>query len=109
MKRVEKRGIVVGFNGASGAIGGIRLLEASRGHHVEVRLVMTKRAERKIVEETDKSTTYVPGLADIADNVLNIGACVASGSFTDGMLVAPCSIRTASAIEYCVAGNLRGA
>lgn len=102
-----KRRIIVGMTGASGAVYGIRLLEALRDHRLEVHLVMTKPAERTIVEETDKSIPYVRGLADVVHNVANIGASIASCSFrTDGMAVAPCSIRTVSAIAYCLADNL---
>lgn len=103
----NKRRIIVGITGASGAVYGIRLLEALRGRDLEVHLVMTKPAERTIVEETDKSIAYVRGLADVVHNVPNIGASIASGSFrTEGMVVAPCSIRTVSAIAYCLADNL---
>jgi 4-hydroxy-3-polyprenylbenzoate decarboxylase len=103
----HQRRIIVGMTGASGAVYGIRLLEALRDHRLEVHLVMTKPAERTIVEETDKSVAYVRGLADVVHNVANIGASIASGSFrTDGMAVAPCSIRTVSAIAYCLADNL---
>jgi 4-hydroxy-3-polyprenylbenzoate decarboxylase len=102
-----QRRIIVGMTGASGAVYGIRLLEALRDHRLEVHLVMTKPAERTIVEETDKSVAYVRGLAAVVHNVANIGASIASGSFrTDGMAVAPCSIRTVSAIAYCLADNL---
>jgi flavin prenyltransferase len=102
-----KRRIVVGITGASGAIYGIRLLEALRGRDLEVHLVMTKPAERTVVEETDKPLRYVRELADVVHSVSNIGATIASGSFRcEGMVVAPCSIRTVAAIAYCMADNL---
>lgn len=102
-----KRRIVVGITGASGAIYGIRLLEALRGRDLEVHLVMTKPAERTVVEETDKPLSYVRELADVVHSVSNIGATIASGSFKcEGMVVAPCSIRTVAAIAYCLADNL---
>jgi 4-hydroxy-3-polyprenylbenzoate decarboxylase len=101
------RRIVVGITGASGAIYGIRLLEALRGRGLEVHLVMTKPAERTVVEETDKPLRYVRELADVVHSVSNIGATIASGSFKcEGMVVAPCSIRTVAAIAYCLADNL---
>ena len=103
----QKRRIVVGVTGASGAVYGIRLLEALRGKDVEVHLVLSKPAERTIVEETDKPLRYVRELADVVHSISNIGASIASGSFKcEGMVVAPCSIRTASAIAYCLADNL---
>ena len=107
MKSDEKRRIIVGMTGASGAIYGIRLLEVLRDHDLDVHLVMSKPGERTIVEETDKSVAYVRKLADVVHNVSNIGASIASGSFkTEGMVVAPCSIHTASAIACCMADNL---
>jgi 4-hydroxy-3-polyprenylbenzoate decarboxylase len=107
MNAQEERRIVIGMTGASGAIYGIRLLEALRPAGVEVHLVITKPAERTIVEETDRSISDVRKLADVVHSVSNIGASIASGSFrTEGMVVAPCSIRTASAIAYCLADNL---
>jgi 4-hydroxy-3-polyprenylbenzoate decarboxylase len=107
MSSDPKRRIVVGVTGASGAVYGIRLLEALRGNDLEVHLVMSKPAERTIIEETDKSLQYVRELADVVHSVSNIGASIASGSFkSEGMVVAPCSIRTVSAIAYCLADNL---
>lgn len=101
------RRLVVGITGASGAIYGVRLLEALRGQGLEVHLVMTKPAERTILEETGWPLTEVRELADVVHHVSDIGASIASGSFrTEGMVVAPCSIRTVSAIAYCLADNL---
>lgn len=103
----QPRRIVVGISGASGAIYGIRLLEVLRKQDLEVHLVMTKPAERTIVEETGRSISDVRALAHVVHNISNIGASIASGSFkTQGMVVAPCSIRSASAIAYCLADNL---
>jgi 4-hydroxy-3-polyprenylbenzoate decarboxylase len=103
----QRRRIIVGISGASGAIYGIRLLEALSTLDFEVHLVMSKPAERTILEETDATIAYVRGLASVVHDVANIGASIASGSFkTQGMVVAPCSIRTASAIAYCLAYNL---
>ncbi len=103
----EKRRIIVGLTGASGAIYGVRLLEMLRDRGLEVHLVMTKPAERTIVEETDRTVPQVRELADVVHNVANIGASIASGSFqTEGMIVAPCSVRTAAAIAHCLTDNL---
>jgi flavin prenyltransferase len=107
MERTSRPRIVVGITGASGAIYGVRVLEALRSQDLEVHLVMTKPAERTLVEETDKSLAEVRGLAHVVHHVADIGASIASGSFrTEGMIVAPCSVRTASAIAYCMADNL---
>jgi 4-hydroxy-3-polyprenylbenzoate decarboxylase len=103
-----KRALVVGISGASGAIYGIRLLEALKDHaEVATHLVVTKPAERTIAEETDRDMASVRALASVVHPVSDIGAAISSGSFpTMGMVVAPCSIRTVSAIAYCQADNL---
>lgn len=100
--------LIVGISGASGVIYGIRLLEVLHGHReVETHLVMTKPAERTIVEETSWEPGAVRSLASVVHPVTDVGASLASGSFpTMGMVVVPCSIRTASAIAYCQADNL---
>lgn len=100
--------LVVGISGASGAIYGIRLLEALRDRtDIETHLVVTKPAERTIVEETSWDPAAVRGLADVSHPVTDIGAPIASGSFlTSGMVVAPCSIRTVSAIAYGLTDTL---
>lgn len=105
MKRIG-----VGITGATGVIYGIRLLELLRGYpEVETHLVISSPGKRTIVEETEYGVTEVEGLAHYHYDNRDIGAALASGSFrTDGMVVAPCSIKTASAIAYCHAGTLIG-
>ena len=107
MDSLEKRRIIVGLTGASGAIYGVRLLETLHEAGLEVHLVMTKPAERTIAEETGRSVAQVRALADVAHNVANIGASIASGSFlTEGMIVAPCSASAVSAIAHGYADDL---
>jgi 4-hydroxy-3-polyprenylbenzoate decarboxylase len=103
-----RRPLVVGISGASGVVYGIRLLEVLKGHaDVETHLVVTKPAERTIAEETAWDLAAVRALAAVVHPVGDIGASIASGSFlTMGMVVAPCSMRTASAVAYCQADNL---
>lgn len=105
---IGTRRLVVGISGASGVIYGIRLLEVLRGDpSIETHLVLSKPAERTIVEETAWEVASVRALADVCHPIGDIGASVASGSFTTmGMVVVPCSIHTASAIAYCQADNL---
>jgi flavin prenyltransferase len=102
------RRLVVGLSGASGVIYGIRLLEILRGHReIETHLVVTKPAERTIVEETSYRIAEVKALASVVHPLTDIGASIASGSFrTMGMAVIPCSIHTVSAIAYCQSDNL---
>jgi flavin prenyltransferase len=94
------RRVVVGISGASGTIYGIRLLEQLRKDaSIETHLVMSASAKRTLVEETTHSVRQVEGLADVVYDDRDIGASLASGSFrTAGMIVAPCSIKTLSAL-----------
>lgn len=93
--------IIVGISGASGAILGIRALEALRAAKVETHLVVSKSAALTISSETDYSLAQVRALADVVHKSENVGAEIASGSFkTIGMIVIPCSIRSLSEIAY---------
>jgi flavin prenyltransferase len=101
------RRLVVGISGASGAIYGIRLLEVLKHSDVETHLVISRAGARTIVEETGRSVSSVRELAAVNHQVSDIGAAIASGSFqTAGMVVAPCSIRTASEIAYGTTSTL---
>ena len=104
----EKPRLIVGLSGSSGLPYGIRLLEVLHklGTH-EVHLILTDAAKLNISVETDWRVKDVEALADVVHNVMNISASIASGSFrTEGMIVAPCSIRTLSAITHSFADNL---
>lgn len=102
------RRLVVGISGASGAVYGIRLLELLRDTRgVESHLIVSDSAKRTIAEETDWAVADVEDLAARRYSNRDIGAAVASGSFkTDGMVIAPCSIKTAAAIAHCAADTL---
>jgi 4-hydroxy-3-polyprenylbenzoate decarboxylase len=88
--------LIIGITGASGAIYGIRALQALRAAGgIETHLVLTAAAKQTIVAETDLSASDVTALADVVYNEKDIGASLSSGSFrTIGMLVAPCSVKT---------------
>ena len=94
--------IIVGMSGASGSIYGIRILEMLRAmDDVESHLVMSRYARLNIEIETSHSVEYVTELADVVHNANNQAASIASGSFkTDGMVMAPCSMKTLSAITH---------
>ena len=104
---VERR-MVIAITGASGAIYGIRALEILRERpEVETHLVISDSGRATITQETRRSLDEVRSLADVVHPFRELGASIASGSFrTDGMLVAPCSIRTLSAIANCATGDL---
>jgi 4-hydroxy-3-polyprenylbenzoate decarboxylase len=100
--------LVVGMSGASGSIYGIRLLEVLRDvAGRETHLVVSRAAKRTLVEETDYTVRDVEALATRAYDDRDVGAALASGSFhTAGMVVAPCSIKTLSALANCYADTL---
>jgi 4-hydroxy-3-polyprenylbenzoate decarboxylase len=95
--------LIVALTGASGVIYGIRTLEILRGlPEIETHLVLSPSAARTIAEETDYSIDQVRALGDEVYSHKDIGAAIASGSFrTEGMLVAPCSVKTLSGIANC--------
>jgi 4-hydroxy-3-polyprenylbenzoate decarboxylase len=102
------RRILVGISGASGAIYGVRLLEALRATpEVEVHLIVSALGKRTLVEETDLSLKEVEALAHVVYDNRDLGAAPASGSFhRAGMVIAPCSIKTVSALANCYADTL---
>jgi 4-hydroxy-3-polyprenylbenzoate decarboxylase len=108
MSPSQKLRLIVGLSGSSGLPYGIRLLEVLRKVSThEIHLILTDAAKLNISVETDWRVKDVEALADIVHNVQNISASIASGSFrTEGMIVAPCSIRTLSAIVHSLADNL---
>jgi flavin prenyltransferase len=101
------RRIVVGISGASGAIYGVRMLEALRDAGVETHLVMSHSAEITLAKETRFKLAEVRALATHWRQQTDIGADISSGSFrTMGMVVAPCSVRSMSEIASGVTSGL---
>lgn len=101
------RRIVIGISGASGSIYGYRALEALRDAGVETHLVTSTQALRTIELETDKSVRDFEALAHTVHRDDDLAASISSGSFqVEGMIVIPCSIRSASAIAYSMNSNL---
>ena len=99
--------LIVGITGASGAIYGVRLLEQLRELPVETHLIATRWARITIEHETGRSFADVRALADVVYSEGDQSAAVSSGSFvTDGMIIAPCSMKTVAAIATGFAHNL---
>jgi 4-hydroxy-3-polyprenylbenzoate decarboxylase len=99
--------LIVGISGASGAIYGVRLLEALRKAQVPSHLVVSKSAALTLKAELDMTVNQVRDLADVNYSNGDVGAAVSSGSFkTLGMVIVPCSIRTVSDIAYGTTDNL---
>ncbi|HEX7007316.1 MAG TPA: UbiX family flavin prenyltransferase [Alphaproteobacteria bacterium] len=103
----KKKRLIVGISGASGVIYGVKALEVLKATDVETHLVMSKSAEITLAYETSLKVADVHALADVVHPFQDIGASISSGSFhTEGMLVAPCSIRSLSEITHGVTSNL---
>lgn len=99
--------LVVGISGASGVIYGVRLLQILRDLPVEVHLVMSKSAEVTLAYETEFKVAQVRALAHRSHNIGDMAASLSSGSFkTLGMIVAPCSVRSAAEIASGVTTSL---
>lgn len=101
------RRLVVGISGASGAVLGVRALEACRELGIETHLIVSRAAMLTLAQETDLSPSDLTSRADVRYPPSQVGAAVASGSFrTMGMLIAPCSVRTFSEIATGVTSSL---
>jgi flavin prenyltransferase len=100
--------VVVGISGASGAVYGLRLLERLKSTRLaETHLIVSRAGEKTLRIETGKTVADVRGLCDHWYAFEDIGCRLASGSFpTDGMVIAPCSIHTMSAIAQGISSNL---
>jgi 4-hydroxy-3-polyprenylbenzoate decarboxylase len=99
--------LIVGITGATGTIFGVRVLELLKDSGVESHLVMSKWGARTLVHETPHSVDYVKTLATATYSDSDQGAAISSGSFlTDGMIIAPCSMRTLAAVAHGQGDNL---
>ena len=95
------RRLIVGMTGATGAIFGVRLLEALKACEVESHLILSKWAQQTIEHETPYTVDQVSALATVTYAPANMGATISSGSFiTEGMVVIPCSMRTLGCIAH---------
>ncbi|MCS3894060.1 polyprenyl P-hydroxybenzoate/phenylacrylic acid decarboxylase-like protein [Bradyrhizobium japonicum USDA 38] len=99
--------VVVAMTGATGAVYGARLLAVLRELSVETHLVLSRWAEVTIAKETGLSARELASTASVTHSRDNQGASIASGSFRhDGMVIAPCSMKTLAAIRYGFAQEL---
>lgn len=103
----QKR-LVVAITGASGAVYGVRLLELLRAiDEIETHLVVTPAGWLNVEQELQRPRKAVEALADVVHAVRDIGASIASGSFRcEGMVIAPCSMRTLAAVAIGLGDNL---
>ena len=107
MDPLERRRLIVGVSGASGAAYGLRVLDACRELGLESHLVASKSAALTLKQETGLSLADLGAKASVVHRLGDVGASIASGSFPAlGMIVAPCSIRTMSEIATGVTSSL---
>jgi 4-hydroxy-3-polyprenylbenzoate decarboxylase len=107
-KKTNKMTLIVGISGATGAIYGIRLLQVLADmKDIETHLIISPVAAENIQLETEYTLKEVKALARYNYDIEDIGACLSSGSFKrDGMIIAPCSIKTLSAMANSYTSNL---
>lgn len=100
--------LVIAITGASGAIYGVRMLQVlAQAADWESHLVISSSGVMTAVHELAMDKAEIEGLADVVHNVRDIGASIASGSFQcDGMVIAPCSMRTLAAVAHGLSDNL---
>lgn len=92
--------LVVGITGATGSVIGVRILRGLRSLGVETHLVLSKWGRATLEMETDLSSAEIYQLADQVHGPGNVAAPISSGSFhTDGMIIAPCSMKTLAAVR----------
>jgi len=100
--------LIIGITGATGAIYGVRLLEVlSSINDVETHLIISEAGGMNIRHETSRKIEDIKQLASFSYDIGDIGARLASGSFQrDGMIIAPCTIKTMSALASSYTENL---
>jgi len=102
-----KRRIVIGISGASGVIYGIEILRLLSDKDIETHLIISEAGKRNVEIETHYTTADIENMANYTYNNKDVAAALASGSFfTDGMVVAPCTIKTLSGIANSYTNNL---
>jgi 4-hydroxy-3-polyprenylbenzoate decarboxylase len=100
--------LIIAITGATGVIYGIRLLQVLRDiTDVETHLLISEAGVLNLHQELDMKRKDVEALADVVHNVRDVGAAIASGSFqSDGMIIAPCSMKTLAAVAHGFSDNL---
>ncbi|ABR89005.1 3-octaprenyl-4-hydroxybenzoate carboxy-lyase [Janthinobacterium sp. Marseille] len=105
---LHRKRLIIAITGATGVIYGIRLLQVLRDiAGVETHLLISEAGVLNLHQELDMKRKDVEALADVVHNVRDVGAAIASGSFqSDGMIVAPCSMKTLAAVAHGFSDNL---
>ncbi|HZW22728.1 UbiX family flavin prenyltransferase, partial [Noviherbaspirillum sp.] len=100
--------LIIAITGATGAVYGVRLLQVLRDlPGIETHLMVSDAGVLNLHQELDLGRKDVEALAHVVHNVRDIGASIASGSFqSDGMVIAPCSMKTLAGIAHGLSDNL---
>ena len=111
MRSGPPRRLIVAITGATGAVYGVRLLEALRELKaqapIETHLLISGAAGMSLRQEIDRTRAEIEALADVVHNVRDVGASIASGSFQSmGMVIAPCSMKTLASVAHGYGDNL---
>jgi 4-hydroxy-3-polyprenylbenzoate decarboxylase len=103
-----RKRLIVAITGATGAIYGVRLLQVLRNiPGVESHLLISEAGVLNLYQEMDLKRKDVEAMANVVHNVRDVGASIASGSFlSDGMVIAPCSMKTLAAVAHGLSDNL---
>lgn len=106
-RRLTQR-LIIAITGATGAVYGVRLLQILREiGGIETHLLVSDAGVLNLHQELDMNRRDVEALADVTHNVRDVGAAIASGSFqSDGMIIAPCSMKTLAAVAHGLSDNL---
>jgi len=105
---IPRKRLIIAITGATGAVYGVRLLQILRTlPEVETHVMVSEAGVLNIHQELDLKRKDVEALADVVHNVRDVGASIASGSFlSDGMIIAPCSMKTLAAVAHGLSDNL---
>lgn len=105
---IPRKRLIIAITGATGAVYGVRLLQILRAlPEVETHVMVSEAGVLNIHQELDLKRKDVEALADVVHNVRDVGASIASGSFlSDGMIIAPCSMKTLAAVAHGLSDNL---
>ena len=105
---MEKKRLIIGMTGATGAIYGVRFLQVLQGFpDWETHLVISAAGLLNLKHELGMSKKKLQELADVTHSIKDIASVIASGSFkTEGMILAPCSMKTLAAVAHGFGDNL---
>jgi len=104
----DKKRLIIGVSGATGAIYGVRMLEIlAKIDEIETHLVLSKAGKMTIQVETPYSVKEVEAMADVVHDINNVGASISSGSFrTAGMVIVPCLMKSMGCLAHSIGGDL---